>query len=332
MYIITNRSMDLKATGFKKFTKHTNTLGPNELTAVAVNGIRKPQVKVLGDALNKAEVVALQKKFKLDIDANVDHFVPLKIACDTFKKARAECKNVVIYIHGYNNDVKDIYKSACELERLYNVIVIPFSWPANGGGALSGTLSYLADKRDARASEDALNRFVDIVGYYFALLTQAARSELTHKAMLAQPDNPTKQRELPSTLAESRKLIFDHVILAAADTNNFDHKQWVESIRARKGVYVLINENDYALSWSRRKPGEEQRARLGHYLRKLDARNAHYIDFTGLKAVTTSHSYFDNKTAGKNAAVKRFFTRVFAAESVLNHLEYQAHNNTYRPK
>ncbi|WP_251359687.1 alpha/beta hydrolase [Kangiella sp. TOML190] len=361
MYFVTNRAFDDNQSGYKKLTKHPNALGPNELSAVSITGVTKPSVELLDDVLPKSEVAALKAKYHLSIDENQQHFVPLRIACETFDQATKNCKNVLIYVHGYNNDIKDIYSSARELERLYNVIVTPFSWPANGGGAMSGTLSYLADKRDARASEDALNRFIDIVGHYYALLTEAMRDRIAIIAKNKHSDNLTKQRELVakllekecslsvsllchsmgnyvlkhalnSSLAESRNLVFDNVILAAADANNLNHKAWVEKIRARKGVYVLINANDYALSWSRRKPGEEQRARLGHYLRNLTAKNTYYIDFTGLKGVANSHSYFDKKTASKNLAIKRLFSKLFAAENLLTNLVYQSHNNTYKPK
>ncbi len=360
MYFITNRQMVPNKRGFNKFSKHPNEKGPNELTAVEVTGVRKPTVTILKDEVPDSKVKELSDKYSLNLDTDAKHYAPLAIACETFRKARRTKKNILIFVHGYNNDVEDVYATARELEKLYNLIVIPFTWPANGGGALSGSLSYLADKRDARASEDALNRFIDSVGHYYGLLTTAARCQLADTAEKRHPENPTKQRELlskllekecdlnvsllchsmgnyvfkhalTSSLAESRKLVFDNVILAAADTNNLEHKLWVESIRARKGVYVLINENDYALSWSRRKPGEEQKARLGHYLRKLDAANAYYINFTGVKGVGSSHSYFNADSANENSSIRRFFRKVFAAEHIITKLKYSSDNNTYRP-
>ncbi len=93
-----------------------------------------------------------------------------------------------------------MYATARELEQLYKVIVITFTWPANGGGALSGTLSYLADKRDARASSDALNRCIDLVGKYHNLLTLSARNVLEGRANKKFPENLTKQREYLSEL------------------------------------------------------------------------------------------------------------------------------------
>ena len=361
MFFITNRQIDTSKHGYEKFTKHPNAKGPNELQAVEITGVTTPKFKLLKDQLSVTEVKRFKNKFNLDIDENSPHYASLTVACRVFEQARKSCKNVLLYVHGYNNDIKDVYSTAREIERLYDVIVVTFTWPANGGGALSGTLSYLADKRDARASQDALNRCIDLVGKYHALLTMAARSALEERASKRFISNPTKQREylselikkdcdlsvsllchsmgnyvfkyaLTSSLAESRKLIFDNIILVAADANNELHREWVEKLQVRNSIYITINENDYALSWSRRKPGEQQKARLGHYLKKLDANNATYVDFTREKAVNNSHSYFDKNTVGNNKGALRFFKKVFSGDDVTPYLEFLPHNNTYRPK
>ena len=361
MYFITNRQIDTSKRGYEKFTKHPNEKGPNELQAVEIHGVKPPQITLLKDRLTATEVKRLKNKFTLDIDEHEPHYASLKVACNIFEQARKSCKNVLLYVHGYNNDIEDVYATARELERLYGVIVVTFTWPANGGGALSGTLSYLADKRDARASQDALNRCIDLVGKYHSLLTMATRKKLEDRANKKFPRNPTRQREylsellkrhcdlsvsllchsmgnyvlkhaMASELSEARKLIFDNIILLAADTNNENHKDWVEALQVRKSVFITINENDYALSWSRRKPGEQQKARLGHYLRKLNAQNAFYVDFTREKGVKNSHAYFDRQTTSTNKGVLRFFLRVFSGSDVISYLQYVAHNNTYRPK
>ncbi|AOE49607.1 alpha/beta hydrolase [Kangiella sediminilitoris] len=344
MYFITNRAFDPSLEGFEKLTKHPNKKGPNELSAVKITGNRSPTIELLQDQLSIDEVRALKDEFKLDIDESEPHYASLRVACDVFRQAKEQCKSVLLYVHGYNNDVRDIYQTASELETLYDVIVVPFTRPANGGGALSGTLSYLADKRDARTSDDALNRVVDIVGKYHRMLTRSTRNRLEHRAAAKYPDNPTKQREhlsllferycnvsvnmlchsmgnyvlkhaLKSSLSEARQLVFDNIVLVAADTNNESHEEWVETLRCRKSVFITINADDYALSWSRRKPGEEQKARLGHYLRSLNAKNALYIDFTNCKAVNRSHSYFDGDTVSRNKTVRRFFEKAFNAKT-----------------
>ncbi len=377
MYFITNRAFDKKGKNFSKFLKCSNPKGPNELHAFSVSGSKdKPVIKQINDVLEATEANRLIKKFNLSLpmatpeqevatkkkDETIhQYYASLKAACDIFELARKENKNVLLYVHGYNNDVKDVYQTALEIERIYGVVVVVFTWPANGGGAISGTLSYLADKRDARASKDALDRTIGLIAHYHALLTDGARQKFQRFVENKYPDNPTKQRELfakkiesyckvsvsmmchsmgnyllkhalKSELADTRKLVFDNIALVAADANNELHNDWVESLQVRTSLYIVINENDYALSWSRRKPGEQQKARLGHYLKNLNAKNAVYVDMSRERAVSKSHSYFDNETVSKNAGVKRFFKLVFSGESISHKLDYIAHNNTYRPK
>ncbi|MBT8446849.1 MAG: hypothetical protein KJO38_06865 [Gammaproteobacteria bacterium] len=84
---------------------------------------------------------------------------------------------------------------------------------------------------------------------------------------------------LPSG-TDTRRLIFDNVSLVAADCNNEGHAAWVEQIPIRNRLSVFINEDDFALAWSRRKPGAAQLARLGHLLKGLNASNAHCTEAT----------------------------------------------------
>ena len=99
-------------------------------------------------------------------------------------------------MHGYNNDIKDVLRTANELEELYDVIVVPFSWPANGGGKVSGTAAYLSDKDDARSSATALHRTVQKVQYYHQLLTENVKEKFLKEALVRHPDN----RELAQAL------------------------------------------------------------------------------------------------------------------------------------
>ena len=101
---------------------------------------------------------------------------------------------------------------------------------------------------------------------------------------------------LKSGSSEGAGLLFDNVILAAADTNNEDHALWVDRIRCRRRVYITINEDDRALAVSRMKSGEEQKARLGHYSFGLDSQQGVYVQFTDVRGVGDSHAYFEGET------------------------------------
>jgi esterase/lipase superfamily enzyme len=360
MYIVTNRELSLRAKGLNVFGSKPNRKGSNELRLVEVGRSgKKYSAKILVDELGTATKKKLKDEFKLEIDTGKAHYASLRVACDLMARAREEKKHVLFYVHGYNNDVTDIVQAALDLEATYNVIVVPFTWPANGGGSITGAAAYLSDKKDARASADALNSFIAKVHYYHALLTESRGRALWGRAAKKFPDNPQAMREhyaelqdrdckvtlnllchsmgnyvlkqaLRPSFTPARDLVFDNVCLVAADTNNENHADWAERIQFRNRLYITINENDFALKWSRRKPGSEQLARLGHYLKRLGARNAHYLDLTHADHVGSDHAYFKCEAVEKNRELRTLFARLFTGGVAEAALTYRADINAYR--
>jgi esterase/lipase superfamily enzyme len=362
MYVVTNRKVNGREKGLKVFGDTPNPVGPNELRLVKVTKRESDyETELLDDQLTKTEVRSLKKRYDLDIDEREDWFASLRVACDLMEQAASEKRHLLIYVHGYNNDMRDVLSTAEAIEALYGVIVVPFSWPANGGGAISGTLAYRDDQRDARVSMDALNRFLAKVHFYHEKLTEARRRAAWQRAVNedANRGNRDAIRKRYSELlyadckitlnllchsmgnyvlkyalrpgaADAAKLIFDNVSLVAADANNEDHPTWVERIQVRNRLYVVINENDFALAWARRKPGAEQRARLGHYLKNLVARNAYYLDVTRAEDVGNAHNYFTGEPVERNRALKDLFQAAFAGGRAEESLQYAADTNVYR--
>ena len=359
MYLITNRVLDTAQNGLDVFGKTPNPRGPNELRLMRVTKKNNSWVaKAMVDRLPPATVKSLKKKYKLDLDISRPWHGSLKVACELFDQARIENKSILFFIHGYNNDVEDVINTAVELENLYQVIVVPFTWPANGGGAISGTASYLSDKGDARVSSGALNRTIGKIQQLHLMLTAARKNQLLERARKKHPDNRQAaqshfvklvEKDCPVTLnllchsmgnyvfkntlktgdnATSR-LVFDNICLVAADVNNDNHAQWLGKLDARKRIYVVINENDSALRVSRIKPGDEQLARLGHYTRKLNSPNAHYLDVTDARQVGTEHAYFKGD-AISNESLKFMFNEMFNGRAVEHHLKYWPDNNSYK--
>lgn len=364
MYVITNRNINEEASGLEVFGKAPNTEGPNELRIVHVQGRERFTVTPLEDRpLTAAELDALAAEhrdvFELDVDRRRDWYPSLVAACDLMARANRENRHVLLFVHGYNNDLGDVLKTARTLERLYRVIVVPFSWPANGGGKISGTVAYLSDKDDGRASAGALSRTVQKADFYHRMLTAGLQNRLMREARRKHPDNGEAANALFSRLLEKqckvtlnlmchsmgnyvlkhatrpsgsalRELVFDNVSLVAADANNPEHEQWVQLLPTRNRLFVVINENDQALSWSRRKPGAEQLERLGHHLKNLVARNAWYIDVTRNRGVGSDHSYFKGAPAEDNATLRGMFAKMFEGGRAEMALEYHADINVYR--
>ncbi len=362
MYLITNRALTDEK-NLKAFGDAPNPKGPNELRLVNVekSGNGWKVVPVDDNELPAATVKALKAKYFLDIDIKAPWHASLEIACKLFEQARSENKSILFFVHGYNNDVADVLKAAYEIESLYNVIVVPFTWPANGGGPVAGTVAYLSDKSDARASAGALNRVIGKIQEYHYILTQAQQQKHKKAAFAKHPNNPNAADVLYSKLMEkdcpvkisllchsmgnyvfkytlstsensTSKLVFDNICLVAADANNENHDRWVGKLDVRKRIYIVINENDSALQASRIKPGKEQKARLGHYIKQLNSPNAHYIDFTDAKHIGSEHTYFKGSSVQKNTTLKAIFNGMFNGQQVENKhkLEYKTDNNTYK--
>jgi esterase/lipase superfamily enzyme len=360
VYVVTNRVIDESKTGLAMFGSTPNPAGPNELRLVEVTKAGGAyQTTLLKDELDPLEVKKLRKQFKIPNDFQGPYYASLRAACDTLARAVKEQRQVLIYVHGYNNDISDVLDTAEALEALYQVVVIPFSWPANGGGVVTGTAAYLDDKKDARASMDALNSCIAKVKFYHELLTRSGRERIWKEAEAKFKDNTEAAREdysaqvakecqitlnlachslgnyvlkyaMVPRSAASRELVFDNVAMLSADTNNPGHQDWVESLQVRNRLYILINEDDYALAWSRRKPGDEQLERLGSYVRNLNARNAYYIDATGAPAVKNSHNYFTGEPVQQNQALRDFFAAAFEGRRGEQDLQYAADRNLYR--
>jgi len=359
MYVVTNRVLYADRGGLEVFGNEPNPCGPNELRLVEVTGNTRFSTRVLADELGTDEIRELAQRFRLPIDVNDTWFVSLRIACELFDRARREGKHLLLYVHGYNNDVRDVITSAKALESLYNVIVLPFSWPANGGGSIKGTVAYKSDKDDARASATALHRTIGLMHKYHSLLTQGVQSDVMAIAQQKHPHNPEEARALFTRLLERecklslnllchsmgnylakyasqpgtsslRQLVFDNIALVAADANNPEHDRWLRNFQTRNRLYVVINEEDYALKWSRRKPGGEQLERLGQHTRNLTSPNANYIDVTGNKGVGSEHSYFLGKAVASNASLKRLFRHIFEGGNAEAALTYHADRNVYR--
>ena len=126
-----------------------------------------------------------------------------------------------------------------------------------------------------------------------------------------------------------RELVFENVNMVAADTNNRDHRDWVGGMESRSGIYVVINEEDSALGYSRRKPGDEQLARLGHYLKGLDSVNATYLNVTS-RIVDDEHSYFKDKPVKNDDKLKAMFAALFEGRKPESKMKYQPEINAYK--
>ena len=297
MWLITNRNVTHSGSNLteKSFGESFNAVGPDELRLARV--IRRSagnfEIDVLGET-------SRSQTFGAMLPSEVAFLKLQKKMCDSNR-------NCVFFIHGFNNNLEDILERCHKFERNFNVEAIAFSWPANGGTL--GFSSYRSDKRDAKMSVNALDRtFEKLQG----LLNKhrATDCKRTINLVLHSMGNYLLKSLLVSSVYNGETLLFDNVVMAAADTNNEGHAGWVDRIKFRNRLYICINEDDTALAASRAKFGDQQLARLGHLTRNLNSRHAHYLDFTNAKKVGSAHAYFEDKPL-KNPNVKAVFSAMF---------------------
>jgi esterase/lipase superfamily enzyme len=360
MFVVTNREVKPSASGLKQLGLKPSPQGPNELRLVEAkkndDGIWK--IKVLPDLITES----MRKEVGLN-ETKKQFYASDYVARIVLERVRKSKKNILFFVHGYNNDVESVLDRADMLEQLYNVEVIAFSWPANGGGA-AGVASYLSDKRDARASAGALDRCLGRMAELFKELTDEQQKKIT--AAVDAELKTGKNLERRNTLLMSAQeevcsisvnmmahsmgnyvyeyallprssyasvLLFDNVVLLAADANNAGHELWVDRIPCRKSVYITINENDKALRLSRAKIGDEQLPRLGHYRHNLISKQANYVDFTDYRNVGSEHAYFEGEpVSDKNSPVFQFFFTVFNGGSAYDYLWFDSGIGSYRFK
>jgi len=307
---VTNREIDEGNNPIYKFGNSANPKGISEL--------RLAKASKADDQWN-VEVIPEKRSFAPE---TTDRLRPsFRLFTELQANMERTGRNCVFFVHGYNTNFKSALETANNIETRYDVEVILFSWPSRGGGEgeksigkdFLGTASYKRDKRIAQESTGALDRCFETLARYIknSECDCGQRFSLVCHSM----GNYLLKNLLKHSIYQGETLIFDNIALCAADVNNAGHEAFVDRIAHRRRIYVTINENDFALAWSRRKLGEAQRARLGHYTRNLKSNTAIYVDVTDSRFVGKSHGYFaDPKIVDNNDPLSRFFRAIFNGE------------------
>ncbi|WP_211826292.1 alpha/beta hydrolase [Kistimonas asteriae] len=322
MIIITNRNcLHEEGDPCQRFGSEFNTLGSDEIRVAIADyqGSKGWSLDILDDTclLNGKPVPASEYAFRY-----------------LQQRMKQHQRNCLFYVHGFNNDFADVLTTAHELESLYDVEVVAFSWPANGrqafAGRAGGVASYLSDKREANQSVVALDRVLEKLCWYLGCYNSDDDiCDMRLSILFHSMGNYLFKCLFKSGVFQGETGVFDNVILCQADVNNLDHELWVDRIAFRRRLYITINENDYALGASRMKFGERQLARLGHFSTNLVAGNACYINLTEADQVNMSHSPFDHATTCQNPKLQQLFRSLFNGEAVEKRLTFDSHCRAY---
>lgn len=318
MFIVTNRNLQEQKSPEKKFGENFNEKGPTELRLAEAQKI---------DGEWRVEIFPDKMSYQ-------DEELPASEAIFLREQEQMKVKkqNCLFYVHGFNTSFEGALDIGYSLESNYSVNVVLFTWPSNGSESrraldrTRGILSYKSDKREAAESVGALDRCFDILQKYLDKYRHLACEQSFNLACHSM-GNYLLEKLVRSDLYSNETIFFDNIGLLAADVNNKEHEEWIDRLTYRKRLYVTINEDDFALGLSRAKFGEQQLARLGHWIRNLTARNAFYIDLTD--QVGNSHSYFTDESL-QQPSVRKLFDHMFNGRRAERSLVFNSSLGVYQ--
>jgi len=309
IYLVTNRNLIDAKDGKICFGKTFNKKGAHELRLAKITGTPS------------------NWKMELIPETSKKNPPSKKTFVELLKKMRAQKRNCLFFVHGFNNMVEDVVDRCMGFQKAFNVEVVAFSWPADEG--IVGATNYRSQKLEAQQSVYAFDRTLKKLNEYLIEFAEE-RCELTFNLALHSMGNYLLKNFMKSSEHARDALIFDNVILMAADTNNEGHADWVDRLQHRTRIYITINEYDSALKLSAMKFGKLQKVRLGHYTKNLLSTKAVYLDFTHANGVGDDHSYFEGDLLEDNPDIKEIFKKVLNGQTVEETLEYDPHSRLHR--
>ncbi|WP_299492629.1 alpha/beta hydrolase [Acaryochloris sp. IP29b_bin.137] len=299
--VVSNRNINEGRTDHQLFGEEPNTKGIDEIRLATATY----------DEISQEWHLALRQEQQLDEDrarsSIVDSSRPSQqLFTEVMEdiKVGKRKKNWVFYIHGFNQSMLDTLNACREIQTLYEVDVLTFTWPSNPGGFV--TREYQQARQAARASSNALDRTLELLGRYLSnrSLEDMRNCRISFNLLVHSLGNYVFENFVRDPIFSDETRIFDNVIFHQADVDNRSHTQWVDRVEHSRRVYITLNEGDSVLKASDIiNPG-----RLGNTLEGLNAKRAIYLDFTNGENVDRSHNFFNSQI--ENSTIQTIFTRL----------------------
>lgn len=288
--IISNRSVETSADDHTVFGDKANAKGLHELrvaTAVYDEVERRWRVELLRE--QKRDIAAGRPPSK-----QLFNNVLSQIADGSLSE------HWVFFVHGFNQSFLENLEKCREIERLYGVNVLAFSWPSNQGGII--TNEYQKARGAAKQSSSALDRALEKLADNLKTRPFRADCNVQLTLMVYSLGAYLLENYIRSPVFAGETEIFNNVVLTQADVDAETHASWIDSMSVGKRLYVTINEFDQVLKWS----DLPNPPRLGNSVDFLNSRRAIYFDFTDGRNVGDTHGIF-YKTVKKNTVVRNIF-------------------------
>lgn len=273
--------------------------------------------------VNKWELTLVNEPERFD-DLNPPSRSFFKQCLDQTKDSK---KPWVFFVHGFNQSFLKNLNKCKEIED-YGAHVVAFSWPSNPGpqAIYKKLKEYKRSRKNARRSVIGLERTLEKLSMYIGEYSNNS-CEINVNMVIHSLGNYLLECFVKSDVFSNETAIFNNVILHEADCDNRDHSKWVERITDVGRVYITINKRDRVLKMS----DQVNPDRLGNTVRNLNAGNATYLDFSGVKGVGKSHRLW-HKPANKNADIHSTFQQLFTGKRPEQggDFNYYHNDNTFR--
>lgn len=207
-------------------------------------------------------------------------------------------KNMLVYVNGYNKTFEGTVSGGQKLSERYGVNMLMFDWPtdekpiritAKNARKVSNNLAVSLNEIDSLSQIDFPESSLSLV--FHSMGNHVAR-HLVKSGNVEMLENDA----------------IDNIILNAAAVKSYDHNAWVERLKHKKKVYIVMNKQDYVLRGASIFRGVRQ---LGNVALGENAQNAEYVDFSNL--AEKEHSYYLGQTTVEktNPGLYNFYNTVF---------------------
>jgi len=223
----------------------------------------------------------------------------------------------LIFVHGDGKTAMDAVARGLEIQNLYHVKIIVFSWPSRmeKGNGLSNF------KNSQKNIELSASKFKEML----LLIQELKQSRDLHGKMnnvslfMHSLGNYYMERVVKDSLLSGLHVdLFDNLIINAAAVNQKGHAEWVDHLNIQKRIYITSNKQDFNLNGLR--VFTKARKQLGERLKLPLSEKAKYVNFT--KAIRflfppqSTHTYFIGRITNESENIKQIYFNLFHGEKI----------------
>lgn len=226
-------------------------------------------------------------------------------------------KNLVLFIHGDSKTFEHAVLRGLEIQNLYNVKVIVFSWPSKDP-FINGYSNLKLSIKNVQKSLIHFNLLLKFISN-IKNPDKEIHSERRISLFLHSLGNYYLECMVKENMRPDEHLqIFDNIIINSAAVAQKEHKFWVEKLRCQHNIFIISNRHDFNLKGARL--FVRQGKQLGELFSLPLAENAIYINFSKAVGFTfpthLSHTFFIGEIPQKSKIINGFYYDILNSKTV----------------